>query len=46
MTNAEIMRRLINELEAEIAGTTTTNTQQLLPDGRKVLSENKKDETR
>lgn len=42
MTNAERMRQLMNELEAEMAGNTLPNAQAVLPDGKKILSENNK----
>lgn len=42
MTNAERMRQLINELEAEMAGKQLPSAQVVLPDGKKVLRESKK----
>jgi hypothetical protein len=42
MTNAERMRQLINELEAEMVGKTLPSAQVVLPDGKKVLRENTK----
>jgi len=41
MTNAERMRQLMNELEAEMAGTKLPAAQVMLPDGKRVLSETK-----
>lgn len=42
MTNAERMRQLMNELEAEMSGDTLPVSQVVLPDGKKILSETKK----
>jgi hypothetical protein len=42
MTNAEIMRRLINELESETSEGKGPTSPVSLPDGKKILSENHK----
>jgi hypothetical protein len=42
MTNAERMRQLINELEAEMSGNELPAAQMVLPDGKTILSETKK----
>jgi hypothetical protein len=39
MTNAERMRQLMNELEAELSGNAQPVAKTLLPDGKKLLSE-------